>query len=66
MGTHSSEPAGLEGIDHSGVVARIAAVAGGGADDLRALWDELVSTYGEEAASRLWQEGLAASDIGQT
>jgi hypothetical protein len=44
----------------------VTATAQRGQDALRVLWDELVATYGTDAASRAWQEGLASSDIGQT
>lgn len=54
------------GVDHDALVALVTATAQQGQDALRVLWDELVATYGTEAASRAWQEGLASSDIGQT
>jgi hypothetical protein len=65
-GPGTIEPAPLDLTDHTDVVARIAAEAEAGTGELAALWSELVATYGEEAASRLWQEGLASSDVGQT
>jgi len=54
------------GADHDALVALVTATAQRGQDALRVLWDELVATYGTDAASRAWQEGLASSDIGQT
>lgn len=54
------------GADHDALVALVTATAQRGQDALRTLWDELVATYGTDAASRAWQEGLASSDIGQT
>jgi hypothetical protein len=54
------------GADNDALVALVTATAQQGSAALRLLWDELVSTYGTDAASRAWQEGLASSDIGQT
>jgi hypothetical protein len=65
-GTAPVEPAPLEHRDHRAVVARIAATADADPDALRPLWEELVSEWGTAVASRLWQEGLASSDVGQT
>jgi len=54
------------GPDHDALVALVTATSQQGAAALRLLWDDLVATYGTDAASRAWQEGLASSDIGQT
>ena len=63
MADELEQPAGA---DHAALVALVTATAQRGQDALRVLWDELVATYGTDAASRAWQEGLASSDIGQT
>jgi hypothetical protein len=60
-----TEPEALDGTDHAALVALVAAAAGQGPDALRRLWDDLVARLGVDAASRLWQEGLAESDASQ-
>ena len=60
-----TEPAVLVGTDHDGLVALVAATSAHGPAALRRLWDDLVGQLGTDAASRLWQEGLAASDASQ-
>jgi hypothetical protein len=60
-----TEPAALDGRDHGELVALVAATARQGPAALRVLWDDLVALLGAEAASRLWQEGLAQSDAAQ-
>ncbi len=52
--------------EHEGLVRVVTETAAQGPVALRRLWDDLVERYGLEATSRLWQEGLASSDIGQT
>jgi hypothetical protein len=60
-----TEPAALEGLDHTALVALVAGTAGAGPVALRRLWEDLCSRLGEDAASRLWQEGLAELDASQ-
>lgn len=60
-----TEPAALDGLDHQALVALVAATAASGPVALRRLWDDLSSRLGDDAASRLWQEGLAQSDASQ-
>jgi hypothetical protein len=60
-----AEPAPLDHGEHAALVEQVAAAAAAGPDALRLLWDELRATVGSEAASRLWQEGLAQLDASQ-
>ena len=41
-------------------------IARAGTEQLDDLWHQLVEQYGEEHASRLWQEALSSSDASQT
>ena len=56
----------LPQADHERLVATVTATASHGTVALRRLWDDLVASYGTETASRVWQEGLSSSDVGQT
>jgi hypothetical protein len=62
----SGEPSPLDLIEHQRVVAVVAATAAHGPIALGRLWDDLVTEWGPDVASRLWQEGLSSSDVGQT
>lgn len=52
--------------EHERLVHEVTAMSTHGPLALRQLWEDLVARYGLETTSRLWQEGLASSDIGQT
>lgn len=60
-----AEPEPLQHADHAALVAAVMAAAAQGPDELRRLWDVLRAQVGPEAASRLWQEGLAQGDASQ-
>jgi hypothetical protein len=60
-----TEPEPLDHAEHAALVAQVVAAAAAGPDALRLLWDELRAQVGTEAASRLWQEGLAQLDASQ-
>jgi hypothetical protein len=64
-GTPYTEPEPLADTDHAALVAQVVAAAAAGPDALRELWDVLRAQVGGEAASRLWQEGLAQGDASQ-
>lgn len=71
MAQGTGGPASPQGLDldhaeHQRLVGVVTETSARGPEALRALWDELVATHGEEAASRVWQEALASSDVGQT
>jgi len=59
-------PVTLDDAEHARLVAVVTAASVHGPVALRRLWDDVVASYGAEAASRVWQEALASSDIGQT
>jgi electron transfer flavoprotein alpha/beta subunit len=56
----------LSDTEHHQLVAVVTAASTHGSAALRRLWDDLVAAYGAEAASRVWQEALSSSDVGQT
>ena len=56
----------VDRTEHARLVAVVTAAAPQGEAALRRLWDDLVATHGLDAASRVWQEALASSDVGQT
>ena len=59
-------PVTLDALEHAHLVAVVTATSSHGPVALRRLWDDLVASYGADAASRVWQEALASSDVGQT
>jgi hypothetical protein len=56
----------LDHAEHARLVAVVTATSAQGPGAMRRLWDALVADHGAEAASRVWQEALASSDVGQT
>jgi hypothetical protein len=56
----------LDDAEHARLVAVVTATSVHGTAAMRRLWDDLVADHGPEAASRVWQEALASSDVGQT
>jgi hypothetical protein len=56
----------LDDAAHARLVAVVLATAAHGPVAMRRLWDDVVASYGVEAASRAWQEALSSSDVGQT
>jgi hypothetical protein len=56
----------LDDAEHARLVAVVTATSTRGTAAMRRLWDGLVAAHGADAASRVWQEALASSDVGQT
>jgi len=56
----------LSDAQHHQLVAVVTATSTHGPVALRRLWEDLVASYGAPTASRVWQEALSASDVGQT
>lgn len=65
-GTQTPQGVDLDHAEHVRLVGVVTATAARGPEALRVLWDALVAEHGMEAASRVWQEALASSDVGQT
>ena len=66
---HGPDPRLGEGGDTSADVARtrlVAAVARAGDAERGDLWVTAVAEYGEDGASRIWQEALSAGDASET
>lgn len=56
----------IDAAEHARLVAVVAATSVRGTAAMRLLWDDLVARHGAPAASRVWQEALSQSDVGQT
>jgi len=59
-------PVTLDDVEHARLVAVVTAASSHGPAALGRLWADLVASYGADAASRVWQEALSSSDVGQT
>lgn len=59
-------PGILDLAEHERLVAVVTAASTHGSAALKRLWDDLVAAYGVDSASRVWQEALSSSDVGQT
>jgi hypothetical protein len=55
----------LDSAEHDRLVALVAETAVRDPDALAVLWREVVAAHGTLAASRVWQEALAATDAEQ-
>ncbi len=64
--TGSVPESALEHAEHARLVGIVTAAAARGPVALRRLWEDLVARHGSQAASRVWQEALSSSDVGQT